>query len=57
MLTPPDLGEYGRESARPPAWRYVNETVALLAAGPPKLRTAIRDANKAGHTYVVLDGT
>jgi DDE superfamily endonuclease len=39
------------------AWRYVNETVALLAARAPKLRTAIRDVNKAGHTYVVLDGT
>jgi Helix-turn-helix of DDE superfamily endonuclease/DDE superfamily endonuclease len=39
------------------AWRYVNETVALLAARTPKLRTAIRDANKAGHAYVVLDGT
>jgi hypothetical protein len=39
------------------AWRYVNETVALLAARAPKLRTAVRDAKKAGHAYVVLDGT
>jgi hypothetical protein len=39
------------------AWRYVEETVALLAARAPKLRTAIRDAAKAGHAYVVLDGT
>jgi DDE superfamily endonuclease/Helix-turn-helix of DDE superfamily endonuclease len=39
------------------AWRYVNETAALLAARAPKLRTAIRDATKAGHAYVVLDGT
>jgi hypothetical protein len=39
------------------AWRYVNETVALLAARAPKLRTAVRDAQKAGHAYVVLDGT
>ena len=39
------------------AWRYVNETVALLAARAPKLRTAVRDADKAGHAYVVLDGT
>jgi hypothetical protein len=39
------------------AWRYVNEIVALLAARAPKLRTAVRDAKKAGHAYVVLDGT
>src|SRR5579859_5248773 len=39
------------------AWRYVNETVALLAARAPKLRQAIRDAKKAGYAYVVLDGT
>ena len=39
------------------AWRYVQETVALLAARAPKLRTAVRDAKKAGYAYVVLDGT
>ena len=39
------------------AWRYVNEVVALLAARAPKLRTAVRDARKAGHAYVVVDGT
>ena len=39
------------------AWRYVNETVALLAARAPTLRTAVRDATKAGWAYVVLDGT
>ena len=39
------------------AWRYVSETTALLAARAPKLRTAIRDAVKAGYAYVVLDGT
>ena len=39
------------------AWRYVNETVELLAARSPKLRTAVRDAKKAGYAYVVLDGT
>ncbi len=39
------------------AWRYVNETVALLAARAPKLRKAVRDAEKAGCAYVVLDGT
>jgi hypothetical protein len=39
------------------AWRYVNETTELLAARAPKLRTAVRDASKAGYAYVVLDGT
>jgi hypothetical protein len=39
------------------AWRYVNETVALLPARAPKLRKAVRDAKKAGYAYVVLDGT
>ena len=39
------------------AWRYVTETVALLAARAPTLRQAVRDATKAGHAYVVLDGT
>jgi hypothetical protein len=39
------------------AWRYVGETVALLAARAPKLRRAVRDAKKAGYAYVVLDGT
>ena len=39
------------------AWRYVAETVALLAARSPKLRQALRDAGKAGHAYLVIDGT
>jgi hypothetical protein len=39
------------------AWRYVSETVALLAARAPKLRQAVRDAKKSGYAYVVLDGT
>ena len=39
------------------AWRYVNETVALLAARAPKLRKAVRDAKRAGHAYVIVDGT
>ena len=39
------------------AWRYVEETVALLAARAPRLRKAARDAARAGHAYVVLDGT
>src|SRR6202012_4358036 len=41
----------------PPAWRYVKETVARLAAQAPKLRQAVRAANQAGYAYVVLDGT
>jgi Helix-turn-helix of DDE superfamily endonuclease/DDE superfamily endonuclease len=39
------------------AWRYAEETVALLAARAPELRQAVRDAKKAGWAYVVLDGT
>jgi DDE superfamily endonuclease/Helix-turn-helix of DDE superfamily endonuclease len=39
------------------AWRYANETVALLAARAPKLRKAVRDAKKKRYAYVVLDGT
>jgi hypothetical protein len=39
------------------AWRYVTETVALLAARSPKLRRALRDASHAGHAYLVIDGT
>jgi len=39
------------------AWRYVNETVGLLAARSPKLRQALREAAKDGIAHVVLDGT
>jgi hypothetical protein len=39
------------------AWRYIQETVALLSARAPKPRKAVRDAKKAGYAYVVLDGT
>jgi hypothetical protein len=39
------------------AWRYVTETVALLAARAPKLRRALVGAKDAGHAYVVIDGT
>jgi hypothetical protein len=39
------------------AWPYVNETVSLLAARAPKLREAVRDAGRAGHACVVVDGT
>jgi hypothetical protein len=42
---------------RTTAWRYVNETAELLAARAPKLRQAVRAAKRAGHAYVVLDGT
>ena len=42
---------------RTTAWRYVNEVVELLAARAPKLRQAVRDAERAGHAYVILDGT
>jgi len=39
------------------AWRYVSETVALLAARSPGLRRALARAKEAGHAYVVIDGT
>jgi hypothetical protein len=39
------------------ARRYVSETVALLAARSPKLHKALRKATRAGHAYVVIDGT
>jgi hypothetical protein len=39
------------------AWRYVTETVALLVARSPKLRQGRARANKAGHAYLVLEGT
>jgi DDE superfamily endonuclease len=39
------------------AWRYATETVRLLAARAPKLRPALAAANKAGHAFVVIDGT
>jgi DDE superfamily endonuclease/Helix-turn-helix of DDE superfamily endonuclease len=39
------------------AWRYVRETVRLLAARAPKLRGALAAANKARHAFVVIDGT
>jgi DDE superfamily endonuclease/Helix-turn-helix of DDE superfamily endonuclease len=39
------------------AWRYVTETVALLAGRSPKLRTALAAARKAGHAYIIIDGT
>ena len=42
---------------RTTAWRYVSETVELLAARAPKLRQAVRDATKAGWAYAILDGT
>ncbi len=47
----------GFEVSTTTAWRYVNETVDLLAARAPKLRQAIRDAKGARHANVILDGT
>ena len=40
-----------------PHLRYVSETVELLVPRAPKLRAAVREAKKAGHAYVILDGT
>jgi hypothetical protein len=47
----------GFSIGRTTAWRYVNETVELLAARAPKLAKTAREAKKAGHAYVILDGT
>jgi hypothetical protein len=47
----------GSGVGRTTAWRYAEEVTALLAARAPKLRQAVRDAKKAGHAYVILDGT
>jgi hypothetical protein len=38
-------------------WRYVTETVELLAARAPKLRAALRKAKRDGMAYVIIDGT
>lgn len=35
----------------------MNEVTELLAARAPKLRQAVRGAKRAGHAYVILDGT
>ena len=40
--------EAGLEVGTATAWRYVEETVALLAARAPRLRKAARDAARAG---------
>jgi Helix-turn-helix of DDE superfamily endonuclease len=42
---------------RTTAWRYVNEVVEPPAGRAPKLRQAVRDTKRAGHAYVILDGT
>uniref|UniRef100_UPI003D7103F6 transposase family protein n=1 Tax=Nonomuraea sp. bgisy101 TaxID=3413784 RepID=UPI003D7103F6 len=39
------------------AWRYIRETIALLAARAPRLDQALRAAQRAGYPFVVLDGT
>ena len=33
------------------AWRYVTETVGLLAARSPRLRAALAQARRAGHAW------
>src|ERR1051326_6000195 len=39
------------------AWRYAREATTLLAARAPELRGALAAARKAGHAFVVIDGT
>jgi hypothetical protein len=38
-------------------WRYVNETIELLAARAPKLGEALWKAKRQGMAYVIIDGT
>ncbi len=47
----------GFEVSTATAWRYVNETVALLSARAPKLRAALRAATKDKLAFVIIDGT
>ncbi|MFD7844012.1 transposase family protein [Nocardia sp. NPDC059764] len=47
----------GFEVSTTTAWRYVEETVELLAARAPTLRSALRQAGIDGHAYLILDGT
>jgi hypothetical protein len=47
----------GFEVSTTTAWRYVEETVELLALRAPKLAAALRKARECGHAYLVLDGT
>jgi hypothetical protein len=47
----------GFEMSDTTAWRYVEETVELLAQRAPKLAAALRAAKACGHAYLVLDGT
>lgn len=39
------------------AWPRTRETIALLAARAPGIRTALRAAKRSGGGYVILDGT
>ncbi|MBB5773675.1 transposase family protein [Nonomuraea jabiensis] len=50
-----ELGAFRVSTAT--AWRYVEETVALLSARSPKLGQALRKAKRDGLHYLVLDGT
>jgi len=36
---------------------YVTETAGLLAARSPRLRAALAQARRAGHAYLIIDGT
>jgi hypothetical protein len=47
----------GFEVSTTTCWRYVNETVDLLATRAPKLRSALRKAKRQGMAYVIIDGT
>jgi hypothetical protein len=38
------------------AWRRTHETIRLLAARAPGIRTALRHAKRSGAAFVILDG-
>ena len=39
------------------AWRYVTQTAGLLAARSLRPRAALAQARRAGHAYLIIDGT
>jgi hypothetical protein len=47
----------GFEVGTATAWRYVHETVDLLARRVPTLRQSVRAARRARYAFVIIDGT
>lgn len=53
-IPPPRQGASG--SPRPPAYRYLDEAIGVLAARAPGLREALEKATDQGLPYLILDG-